>query len=266
LRRWHARGLIHRGAPPFPPHESGLYLFGVDIIERALKHPALPQAPAGAYQEMRKASAAQNFAWDQMTRWMLLSDAPRHGQLRRPVAALFSEASVAQLEAHARHDADALIQAAAARGTFDLVADIFVPFALNGLSRFLGVAIDDFTWFKRRTAQLARVLDLRRDASWEEANIAMRDLRAFAAAAVERPVPKDPPQLVDAMLDLERTGQWTRGDVVDSTTLFLLSGQETIIDALGNAVAALAAHPDEPEKLRRGLAVDDRVVDELLRF
>lgn len=265
FRQFRAEAGVARGRPPFPPHRSGVYLFRMDQAVRALKHPALPHAPPGAYLAIR-AEAAKNFAWDQMTRWMLLADPPRHAQLRRPVAAWFAEANVLRLEGELRTLAATLTRAASDRGTFDAMQDIVNPFVVGALGRFLGIAVPDIEWFKHRTAQLAVILDLRQDGGWDDANAAMRDLCTFVVAAIEGRHRPETPQLVDAMLDLHRAGQWSRDEVVESAVLFLLTGQETIVDALGNAIVALAEHPDQAEKLRAGLAVDDSIVDELLRF
>ncbi|MFO1185945.1 MAG: cytochrome P450 [Bauldia sp.] len=265
FKQFRAEAPIARGAPPFPPTRRGVYLFASDLVEQALKHPALPHAPPGDYEAVRN-EAAKNFAWGQMIRWMLLSDPPRHAQLRRPVAAWFSETTTRGLEGRLRESAAKLTAAAGSRGNFDVVREVVVPFVVHALDCFLGIEIADIEWFRKRTAHLAVVLDLRQEGGWDDANAAMRDLCTFAERELDRRSAPGEPRLVDAMLDLQRSGQWTRDEVVESTVLFLLTGQETIIDGLGNAIVALAQHPDQAEKLRAGLAVDGRVVDELLRF
>src|SRR4051812_34734671 len=128
FRRLRSSAHVMKGPAPFPPYQSGTYLLGMDVVDRALKHPALMHAPPGAHQATYM-PGPDDLAWGQMTRWMLLSDPPRHGLLRRPLAGIFSESSVARLQQQMRSVATGLVTAAVSKGDFDLIQDFTVPFA-----------------------------------------------------------------------------------------------------------------------------------------
>ena len=261
--RFRARGPAHMGPGAFPGMAATQYLFSRSLVEAMLTHPDILHAPQGPYHEVRN-QLTSNPVFALLTGSMLLSDPPRHGVLRRPVAGLFTAGRLAALEAEiavlARVNADRCFKSA----HFDLIRDFASPYAVGVLSTLLGFDIPDVAWLKSRTALIADALDFRGEFPLEAANRASIELRDFAASRMETPLP--PASLMGVLLALEKDALLTREDVLNSCVLFLFAGQETVVDAIGNSALALARFPESAQELRGRPDLYPAAVEELLRF
>ncbi|TIW46130.1 MAG: cytochrome P450 [Mesorhizobium sp.] len=61
-------------------------------------------------------------------------------------------------------------------------------------------------------------------------------------------------------------GRWSREDMVANVVFMLFAGQETVVDAFGNAVVALHRFPEQRALLERRLVDWSSAAAELLRF
>jgi cytochrome P450 len=263
FERFLASGPAHLGPGPFAAMPATLYIFSRSLVEKALTHRELLQAPEGPYSAVRGV-LTKDSVFALLTQTMLFSDPPQHGHLRRPVASLFTATRLAELESEiaalARRHAERCFE----RKSFDLIQDFAAPYVVGVLSRILGLDIPDGNWLKARTARIADALDFRGDSSLEAANRACVELRDFVESRLG---PRcDPASILAAMLALEKDGVWNHEDVVNSCVLFLFAGQETVIDAIGNSALALAQFPEASEELRGRPELCAAAAEELLRF
>jgi cytochrome P450 len=61
-------------------------------------------------------------------------------------------------------------------------------------------------------------------------------------------------------------GRWSREDLVANIVFMLFAGQETVVDALGNALVALDRFPEQRALLERGVVDWSNAAAELLRY
>ncbi|RWO40013.1 MAG: cytochrome P450 [Mesorhizobium sp.] len=252
------------GRPPYPEAGPALYLFSHAAVSKALKHPLLLQAPPGAYQQARQKIATHS-AFDLMTKSVMLSDAPQHLKLRRPMASQMTPASAGRIFEGLRTTATELAQAAAQGTGFDAVTDLAVPLSFWTLSKVLGVPIDDPWSIKNETFRMTSALDMRRGSIDPMANDACRKLEAWASKAISDGTVA-PHGLVAQMLAEVDAGRWRHEDVIANIVFFLFAGQETVVDAFGNALIALERFTDQRKLVAKRCVDWVSASEELLRY
>lgn len=262
--RRRASGGAAWGRPPYPEVGEAFYVFSHSLVSQALKHPLLLQAPPGAYQEVRQ-KISKNPALDLLTRSMLLSDPPRHMQLRRPLAGSLTSSSSSAMFDRLLAKASELTQAATQQPQFDAVSDIGVPLSFSGLERILGIDIDDPWRIGRDAQRMANALEMRTGNVDEDANEACRRLEAWATQALKDGA-ANPDGISGQMLAEVEAGRWQRDDVIANVVFLLFAGQATVVDTFGNALVALASFPDQLALLEGGYIGWQSATEELLRF
>ena len=265
LRSYRNQSAVVFGEPLYPSSNKCLYVFSKEIAEYVFNHPDIMHAPEGNYipihEEMRKE------AWfDAVSKWMLFSDKPQHTHLRQPLAKYFSMNNILTFESKIKHLADKLSGKLVKQAACDLITDFVHPFVVGSLGILLGTQIKDIAWLKRHTASIADALDFRSGNKNVIADNAVKELSVFAENKLYGVVRPEPFSVGEVLLDLEEQDVFSKTDAITTYTMMLFSEQETVVDAISNAIVSLANHPEQIEKLRNGLVVENMVVDELLRF
>ncbi|WP_210285006.1 cytochrome P450 [Mesorhizobium neociceri] len=260
--RMRAAGGIARGIAPYPEVADAHYVFSHELVSSVLKHPALLQAPPGTYEEVRRKLVDQA-AMALLTRSLLLADPPRHGGLRRPVAGFFSRPAIEALTQGLRALSRDLVDRALADGHVDAVAGLAVPVSFWLLQEILGIEIEDPWALKSVTRRMASAFDLRKE---QPASIeAYRECQAFVEERLARHAYR-PDGMVAGMVREVAEGRWSREDMVANIVFMLFAGQETVVDALGNALVALDRFPEQRALLERGIVDWSSAAAELLRY
>ncbi len=191
-------------------------------------------------------------------------DPPDHTRLRRLVAGAFTPARVAGYTGLATRLAERLVDDAARRGHFDLVADVAVPLPAAVIAEILGVPEEDSAsfarWGREVGAGLGGVRSLR---ALHRLERAAGELRTLLAGLLERR--RADPR--DDLLSHLAAADATTGETVGLAALLLLAGFETTSALVGNAVAAMLDAGTPWEQLvadPEGLA--SPAVEEALRF
>lgn len=250
------------GAPGVNVTERCYYVFTRELMEKALLHPALMHAPPGAYQEIR-AILKQDPVRKIFLSGMLFADPPEHTRLRKPLQPMFSGSRLAALEEGMLTRLRALMGEARERGAFDAVDDIAVPFVIEFLFQVMGFPHADPHWLKEQSEIVAHGLDFSTEA-FPGIGEALGNIVAYVEDAVSRPAPDG--SVLAAMQEITARGDWSHDDLVASCVLFLNAGQETVIDAMGNAFLALEQNPTERRSLRGRPDLCAPAAEELLRF
>lgn len=250
------------GAPGVNVTERCYYVFTRELMEKALLHPALMHAPPGAYQEIR-AILKQDPVRRIFLSGMLFADPPEHTRLRKPLQPMFSGARLAALEEAMLERLRTLASDCRVKGEFDPVNDVAVPFVVEFLFQVMGFPHADPHWLKEQSEIVAHGLDFT-TAEFPGIGEALSAIVAYVEDAVSRPAPEG--SVLAAMQEITAGGEWSRDDLVASCVLFLNAGQETVIDAMGNAFLALEQNPDQRRLLRERPELCAPAAEELLRF
>src|SRR5258705_4923431 len=154
--------------------------------------------------------------------------------LRRPLNPSTTPVRVMELTKSLRTDALTLATSLAARGRFDAIRDYAAPLLLGVLGRLLGMVLPETVFLKTATASIAGAIDFRRTAVDDDKfRLLEAEVENILAAGKF-----DSDGLVAVMLAEKATDRWEHEDVVANILLLLFAGQETTIDAFGNAVLA----------------------------
>ncbi|MFE0178459.1 cytochrome P450 [Streptomyces sp. NPDC059002] len=229
-------------------------------------------------------------------RMMLNQDPPDHGRLRRLVSRAFTPRRVDRFEARARERARSLIAAAVRRagdtdGTFDVVSAVTDEYALLNLADLLGVPPADrgllLHWTRRVIGYqdpdeaTAPVLGPDGKPVNPRSPAQLRDMfdyaRALAADKRRRPGgvgagrtgdgarPAGDHDDHDIMTTLACDPELTEQELEMFFFLLTVAGNDTVRSAAPGRLLALAGHPGEYARLRRGDVGTGTAVDELLR-
>jgi cytochrome P450 len=202
----------------------------------------------------------------------LMTDAPRHTQLRRLVSRAFTPRQVALIEEQIRAQAHAIVGDAVATGRCELVSTMSMRLPLWTISEMLGVP-------EGRRAELAEAANLMvgaQDPRFLEdhddpfsavlsAGITMSVLGSELAAE-RRTAPAD--DLLTALVEAEVDGERLDDQEIGAFTVLLgVAGNDTTRNSITHGVMAFADHPDQwdllrgdPERLLPG------AVEEIIRW
>lgn len=150
-------------------------------------------------------------------------------------------------------------------GRVDAVSGLAVPVSFWLLQEILGIEIEDPWALKSMTCCMATAFDLRKEQPGPASAEAYRQCRAFVEERLARDAYR-PDGMVAGMVREVTEGRWLREDMVANIVFMLFAGQETVVDALGNAIVALDRFLEQRALLERGVVDWSSAAAELLRY
>ncbi|MGA8113775.1 MAG: cytochrome P450 [Actinocatenispora sp.] len=219
----------------------------------------------------RSASRLSHAARSPETKSFLYFDPPDHTRLRRLVSTAFTPRVVSGLAPHIQRITDDLIDAAAARGEFDVVRDLANPLPLRIICELLGVPDVDHGLMRDWSTPVARSSEPEFITAEPGADAEAEDGRNQLAAyfrdliAERRANPRD--DLVSYLVGVEDDGDvLTDYETVATCVLLLVAGHETTANLIASALVALLRHPDQFAALAADPGLADGTVEESLRY
>jgi cytochrome P450 len=204
------------------------------------------------------------------TKVLLFLDPPDHTRLRSLVAKAFTPAVVRRLRPRVEQLVAELLDAAAQRGSLELIADLAYPLPVAVICELLGVPAGDRALFGTWSSDASRLLD--RDIDLDEAAVerggaAIAGFTEYFGGLVERRRAEPRDDLLSGLIAAEEDGQRLSWEELFTTIILLyLAGHETTVNLIGNGALALLHHPDQLERLRRDPSLAPSAVEELLRY
>ena len=191
---------------------------------------------------------------------------PDHERLRRVAAPAFSPRMMSRYAATIDETVGELLDAAAQRGSFDLVADLAAPLPIAVITSMMGVEGGDVAAFQRYGAALGSALDgitsIGQARRVIEAN---RELeRLFERLFEERA--HEPREDLISVIVAEQGDRIQPHEMVPMCSLLLIAGFETTVNLIGNATRALLDHPEQWQLVRDDPALVPAAVEEVLRW
>jgi cytochrome P450 len=195
----------------------------------------------------------------------IAADPPDHDRLRRVVRGRFTPPAVAAIEAAIRDDVRAVLATALSDGGFDAADALAWTIPVRTVSRLLRLPMQDERmlrgWLRaviHRDAESDRLPDSARTAAGE--------LRAYLTSHVDdrRRAPGD--DLLSDIVAGQARGELGEAEIAGMCILLYVAGTETVADFIGNALVALAEHPDQRALLAAQPDLGGAAVEELLRY
>lgn len=235
-----------------------------------LRHPAGSTNMENASMSARRAAAEKSPMAALDVNTMLFSDPPDHTRLRRLVSKAFTPKAVERMQPHIAEIVDRLLEAAEAKGSLDVVADLAFPLPVIVIAEMLGVPIEDQEQLKPWSADLARSIDpVLTEETVARAGMAGLQFINYLNGLIEarRATPAD--DLLSRLLAVEDEGDRLRHDeLLVMLILLFVAGHETTQNLIGNGMLALLRHPDQLAALREAddAALVKNAVEEMLRY
>lgn len=206
------------------------------------------------------------------TRNLLNLDPPDHTRIRRLISRAFTPRVMARLVPVIQRKADELIDAAADRGTIDIVGGLASPLPLAIICMLLGIPAAD----RQALGEWSSALSATLDPPWlarpephavEAAARAQAKMITYFRAFIssQRTSPQD-----NLTADLIRAegdgGQLTESELLATCVMLVNAARETTVNLIANGVQALVSHPGQLSRLKKDPGLATAVVEEVLRY
>ncbi|MBL9204087.1 MAG: cytochrome P450 [Opitutaceae bacterium] len=197
------------------------------------------------------------------------SDPPDHTRMRALVQKAFTPRTIASLQPRIEALAAELIDAAAAQGEFDFVADVAHPLPVVLIAELLGAPPEDRPLFKRWSADILGFQGSGRTAyaSALVSQQSLTELFTYMTALIEdrRRAPRD--DLISVLAAAEDEGRTlSRDELLATCNTLLTAGHETTTNLIGNLVRSLLLDPDLWKSVVASPRLIPAAVEESLRL
>jgi hypothetical protein len=196
---------------------------------------------------------------------LIMSDPPRHTQLRHLVSKAFTPRRIAELETHIHTIVDDLLDQVPETGPWDFVSGFAGPLPAIVIADMLGVPRKDRDQFRTWSTTLIQSNPTRGEfGPGLDAAAALYEY--FSAFLTERRAhPRD--DLMTALVQAEVDGEHLSDDeLLGFCLLLLVAGHETTTNLLSNSAVILAQHPESRRQLAANPDLVPTSVEELLRY
>lgn len=199
---------------------------------------------------------------------MLFSDPPTHTRLRKLVSRAFTPKRIKDLEPRIREITATLLDRAARRGAFEVVADLATPLPVMVIAEMLGVPPGDYERFKHWSDKIIESDNVPPGMPLpDEIKQAAQELRGYFAQAIESRRREPGPDLISALVAAhDEDDALSAGELLAFVLLLLLAGNETTTNLIGNGMLALGRNPEQLELLRSRPDLTAQAVEEMLRY
>ena len=199
---------------------------------------------------------------------MIFQDAPEHLSRRSRVARLFTPRVIDRMKQQVQETTDALLDAIAAKGRTEVIADLALPLPLTVIARMVGVPEEDARQFKKWSADFNTYVG--GEASLPQSLAAYHNLQELTAY-FQHLIPlrlRDPQEdLLTLLLQADENGErLTEGEVITNCLLLLAAGHENTTRIIGIGLLALLRCPEQMGWLRENPALIAPAVEEILRY
>jgi cytochrome P450 len=212
----------------------------------------------------------------------LFLDPPDHARLRRLVSSAFTPHVISRLQPLLTTLIDDLLDAAAERGSLDVLSELAYPVPVAAICALLGVPERDEPRIHAWSELLARSLDPMIALTGEmdpDAPARMRaggELREYMRELARRRRREPGDDLLSGLIrasddGLESDagpsdGGLSEDEVISTCVLLLIAGHETTVNLIANGALALLRAPDQWAALAGDPSRGPRVVEETLRY
>lgn len=252
--------------PPRPAHLAANHLVWVvtryQDAKQVLSHPGVRRdAKQAAELYARRTGIQRPVFGEALSHHMLNLDPPHHTRLRALIGRAFTSRQVEALQPVIERVTNELLDAIATRNQADLMADFAVPLTIAVICELLGVPEDGRDHIQSSWERQADLL------SPADAEILANEQADYLHHLLEikrkHPTSDVLSNLVHAA---DETGQLTKQELVSMAHLLLMSGFETTMNMIGNAMVTLLTNPDQLAILRAQPELLPNALEELTRY
>ena len=199
--------------------------------------------------------------------WMLLRDNEDHARLRKLVSRTFTPRRIADFEPRVHEAVDELLGQVAQQQSVEMMAAFNRPLPVNVISDLLGIPKDRHQWAGETVAAMSSFLDPLNTFEVESIDGAVDEFRRYILDLTAARLDQPEQDLITALAQAEDgDDRLSEDELVANVGLLVFAGHDTTSGMLGNAMIALAAHPDQRALVRENPELWPNAVEELLRY
>ena len=241
-------------------------------VRAAFRDPALSSdrvAPVLQRRRERGDESTGSIVEKVLSRWIVFTDPPAHGRLRKLVEYAFRPRAVQRMDGIVQAFTDELVAELRGSQCFDFIDKFANPLPVRVIAGMLDVPRKHHEAMSEWSEEIVMLLfgaatvDDRRER-------ATRALEAFAALVRELIGLRRNHLGEDLISDLiaaeERGDVLSEDEIVATCVLLLFAGHETTRNLLANGLKLFLQHPTEWQKLRANPTLAESAVEEVLRF
>src|SRR5437660_4839912 len=232
-------------------------------VAALLREPRLSHDFPDLYQQL---ALGDGPAFAFIKRTVLNREGAVHARLRRMLRRALGATPADALRQRVGELVDGLLAPALEAGRMDAGADLALPLPVAVACELIGVPAGDRARVQDWAVELAKAFTVVLPEPERPAvDRAAVELHAYVAGLLHAST--RPPQL-EALAAAARDGESPVGDddVVDNVIFLFLAGFTTTVHLVATGCAALLAHPDQLERLRRDRSLVPTAVEEFLRY
>ena len=238
----------------------GVEILSYRWVDTLINHPAFHTVDARHFAQKGGPDSLIEFAENGL---LLSMTGEQHDRIRRVLLKAFALRRVDQNRAVMTELVDQKVDAFAAAGRADLVADLTEPYPMEVLCRLIGIPTADLDRFVFAAREMHLMAEVPMAPGFERIDAALRTMRDYVVELVElrRSDPQD--DLLTGVVEAEHTeGRLTEAELVGNmiNVLFAGGGHDPVPARLGTSagdrarpVGAARRRPDADPELRRGV-------------
>jgi len=195
-------------------------------------------------------------------------DAPDHTRVRALVVSAFSRRNIEERRDRIQAVIDELLDAAGAKGRFDLITDFAFHVPIIVASEIIGIPAGDREAFRAAFERTAALMQPKRsEESWAEALEAGRWVGRYVRTLIaeRRAAPRD--DLISALIAAEDArGALSEAELASAISTIYTAAGTTTERMISSGLYLLLAHPDQWRALVADRALVAPAIEEILRF
>jgi hypothetical protein len=195
---------------------------------------------------------------------LLETDPPEHDRTRAVVSRVLSPAAMRLLRDEFAREAEAMVDAAVEKGSFDAITELAEEFPLTAFPRALGLRDVRRDYLMHFAAQSFNSVGPKNEL-WRQAMEGAEVVRAWAMEQCQRGN-LAPGGFGAQIHDAVASGEITEEEAPILVRSLLSAGMDTTINGLGGALWCLARFPDQFQILRRNPDLARAAFEEAVRF
>jgi cytochrome P450 len=255
------------GPVSFSPFFQQWAVVGYDEARQVLRSPAFGvSAQIDLLLETPPYSKLADDTKQLLRTFLLFTDPPLHTRLRSAVSRAFTPKQMRRLEPRIRVLVDRLLADLGEEPAPDVMAAIAEPLPVQVIAELIGVPEERWPWVASTSAALRQVLDTFTVIEPTEVDATCDELAAYYSSLADQRLADPQDDLITELAHAQADGQIERSELITLVAILLFAGHETTTGAIGNAIAALARHPDQRALVRAHPHLWTNAIEELLRY
>jgi cytochrome P450 len=209
--------------------------------------------------------------YEHHTTSLVFNDPPAHTRVRRLIMGALSPRAIAEMEPDLIALVDRLLDALAAKGSVELIADFAAAIPVQVIGNLLDVPMAEREPLRDWSLAILGALEpvIAPDV-FARGNDAVKDFLVYLEILVarRRAKPGNPERdVLTRLIQGEDNGERLSAKELLHNCIFLLNaGHETTTNLIGNGLVALSGNPEEKKRLIENPAMIKTAIEEMLRF